>query len=70
MAAFLHACTMWQDPLPTLTRAEEITANEVEDFSRGAAVFVDALKRSFKWVRNTPQLHVLACHAPRLLRRF
>ncbi|KAK1868211.1 hypothetical protein I4F81_010705 [Pyropia yezoensis] len=69
-AAFRHASTMWQDLLPTLTRAADVPANEIGAFARGAAGFVDALKSSFEWVRITPKLHVLACHSPQFLRRF
>lgn len=68
--AFRLACQLWQHLLPTLNRAAVVCPCGADEFESRARSFVDGLKDSFEWVRITPKLHVLCCHAPEFLRRF
>lgn len=68
--AYRNACSRWQLILPTINRANFIDDEDIKAFKLQAAGFVDGLLDAFIWVRVTPKLHVLCCHAPDFLRRF
>jgi len=56
--------------LPVLNRAAAFDAPERGSFRRQAAEFVDLLQSRFEWLRITPKLHILSCHAAHWLDRF
>lgn len=53
-----------------LNRAEIVLDDYISDFERWAADFVDGLLGSIPWVRVTPKLLALCCHAGDFLWRF
>jgi len=56
--------------VPILSRATGIPVSDSAAFERATASFVDGLAEPFPWLRVSPKLHVLWCHAAPFLRRF
>ena len=56
--------------MPILNRAAVIPLPEIAAFERTTASFVDGLAEPFPWLRVSPKLHVLCCHAAPFLRQF
>jgi len=68
--AFRRSCALWAEIVPTPNRAAFIPAPEVDSFERATAAFVDGMAGPFPWLRISPKLHALCCHAPQFPRRF
>jgi len=47
-----------------------VPAPEVDSFGHATAAFVGGMAVPFLWLRISPKLHALCCHAPPILRRF
>ena len=68
--AFRRSCALWAEIVPTLNRAAVIPTPEVDSFELATAAFVDGMAGPFPWLRISPKLHALCCHAPPFVRRF
>lgn len=68
--AFCSACGLSARLLPVLNRAEAVADNDISVWKQSTADIVDGLLASIPWVRVTPKLHTLCCHAPYFSWRF
>jgi len=68
--AFRRSCALCAEIVPTLNRAAVIPAPEVDSFERATAAFVGGMAGPFPWLRISPKLHALCCHAPPFLSSF
>eukprot|EP00170_Pyropia_yezoensis_P002266 contig_9456_g2270 len=68
--AYAKAWELWRGVRSTLSRAAVISREESVRFRADTREFVTLLCRSFPWVRVSPKLHALWCHAPDFLDRF
>jgi len=68
--ALRRSYALWDEIVPILNRATVIPVSEIAAFERATASFVDGLAEPFPWLRVSPKLHVLCCHAAPFLRRF